>query len=146
MTELNVEKIKILVANDHAGFSLKKFLIENNPDKSWKDLGSFDEKRTDYPDEAEKLCKCMEDKDSIFGLLICGSGQGMAIKANRYSHIRAAIAWNEESARLSREHNKANVLCLGSRLLSFEEANHILKIFIQTPFKKGRHIERINKL
>ena len=140
---------KIFIANDHAGYQLKKFLIKNSPDQNWKDLGIFDEKISDYPEQAEMLCRHIlnsSDDSSPFGVLVCGSGQGMAIKANRFPGIRAALAWNEKSASLAREHNNANVLCLGARLISFEEANHIFKIFIDAPFKSGRHSKRVKKL
>ena len=146
---------KIFIANDHAGFQLKHFLIKNNSDLKWEDLGIFNKETSNYPEQATKLCQLMlknqtedhaENDEHSFGVLVCGSGQGMAMKANRFSKIRAAVAWNEDSARLAREHNNANVLCLGSRLLSFEKANHIFTVFINTAFKGGRHLERINSL
>lgn len=140
---------KIFIANDHAGFQLKNFLIKNNPDLKWDNLGVFDEKSSDYPEQSEMLCRRIldsSDDNSPFGVLVCGSGQGMAIKANRFPGIRAALVWNEKSASLAREHNNANVLCLGARLTPFEEANHIFKIFIGTPFKGGRHLRRVKNL
>ena len=149
---LNKESInkKILIANDHAGLLLKDFLIKNNPNYRWKDLGVFNEETSNYPEQASKLCQLMtkekSEDDHSLGVLICGSGQGMAIKANRFSRIRAAVAWNEASARLAREHNNANVLCLGARLLSPEQANHIFTIFIHAFFKGGRHQKRVNML
>ncbi len=141
----------IFIANDHAGFQLKNFLISHNPNQNWKDLGIFNEKDSHYPEQAELLCRrILENKnyesDSLFGVLVCGSGQGMAMKANRFPGIRAALVWNTESCRLAREHNKANVLCLGARLLNFESANDMFKVFISTPFKKNRHSERVKKL
>lgn len=137
---------KIFIANDHAGFELKKVLIDKNKDYEWEDLGTYNEDKSDYPEQAEKLCKQMQSSPSTVGVLVCGSGQGMAIKANRFSGIRAALVWNRESARLAREHNDANVLCLGARFLSSEEANNIFKIFINTSFQEGRHLERVKKL
>ena len=142
---------KIFIASDHAGFLLKQFLIEKNRDRQWEDLGVFKEQKSDYPDQAKKLCNNLLKEQSLservcLGLLVCGSGQGMAIQANRYLGIRAVAAWSEESACLAREHNQANVLCLGARLISFDKANDILKTFLQTQFKGGRHIERIRKL
>ena len=141
---------KIFIANDHAGFQLKKFLMKENPDQNWEDLGVFDETGSDYPEQAEILCrrilKSSDRDDFLFGVLVCGSGQGMAIKANRFPGIRAALAWNEKSSGLAREHNNANILCLGSRLIPFEEANHIFKVFISTPFAGGRHLKRIKNL
>ncbi|MDE0119023.1 MAG: RpiB/LacA/LacB family sugar-phosphate isomerase [Bdellovibrionales bacterium] len=142
---------KIFIANDHAGFPLKNFLIKNNPDQKWENLGVFDETISDYPEQAKILCRRILEDSSIneavlFGVLICGSGQGMAIKANRFPGIRAALAWNKKSACLAREHNDANVLCLGARLLNFEDAHNIFKIFINTPFKGGRHLKRVKQL
>ena len=136
---------KILIASDHAGFALKKFLMENNSDTQWEDLGVFSEEKSDYPDQAKKLCQVLQ-KENGQGVLVCGSGQGMAMQANRYSGVRAAVVWDEASTRLAREHNQANVLCLGARLLSFDKANTLLKLFLQTAFKGGHHSERIKKL
>ena len=140
---------KIFIANDHAGFKLKKALINKNKSYEWEDLGIFNEENSDYPEQADKLCQSLlssELRENSVGVLVCGSGQGMAIRANRFPGIRAALAWNEDSARLAREHNNANILCLGARLLSFEEADHVLKIFMETSFKEGRHSERVKKL
>ena len=147
----NKKTIKIFIANDHAGFPLKTFLIKNNLDQKWEDLGIFDETPSDYPEQAKILCSRMLTYPSVnetttFGVLICGSGQGMAIKANRFPGIRATLAWNEKSSCLARNHNDANVLCLGSRLLHFEDAHKIFKAFINTPFKGGRHLNRIKQL
>ncbi len=139
---------KVFIANDHAGFQLKQFLIKSNPAQNWEDLGVFDEKSSDYPEQAEILCRHIleSSKDNPFGVLVCGSGQGMAIKANRFPGIRAALAWNEKSASLAREHNNANVLCLGARLIPFEEASHIFQIFINAAFAEGRHLKRVKDL
>ncbi len=139
------QKSKILIASDHAGFALKKFLMDNNPDTQWSDLGVFSEEKSDYPDQAKKLCQAIKQENEC-GVLVCGSGQGMAMQANRYSGVRAAVVWNEESARLAREHNHANVLCLGARFLSFDKANQLLKVFLKASFKGGHHSERIKKL
>ena len=150
-TVLSKKPEKIFIANDHAGFQLKKFLINNNTDQKWEDLGAFNEQNSDYPRKAGLLCRHIleynsAEEDSLFGVLICGSGQGMAMRANRFPGIRAALVWNEKSCRLAREHNKANVLCLGARLISFTDANQIFKTFISTLFAGGRHTERIKSL
>ncbi len=139
---------KIFIAGDHAGFQLKKFLISRNPEQNWKDLGVFNEKPSHYPEQAELLCQNIlkSQKKSLFGVLICGSGQGMAIKANRFAGIRAALVWDKESCLLARQHNKANVLCLGARKLSSNNANDIFRTFIGTAFKAGRHSKRVRKL
>ncbi|MCB9027040.1 MAG: ribose 5-phosphate isomerase B [Bdellovibrionaceae bacterium] len=137
---------KIFIANDHAAVSLKKFLIKEFPNYEWHNLGTDNENSVDYPDFAIELGKKMlDDKDSI-GLLICGSGQGMAITANKFAYIRAALCWNTEVAKLAREHNNANVLCLGARLLSPNEAKEIFKTFINTAFAGGRHENRVQKI
>ena len=149
----------IFIASDHAGFTLKQFLMDKNPDQNWKDLGIFNaDKTSQYPDQAVLLCRNMKSQNTSethmeskdipkqFGVLICGSGQGMAIQANRFPGIRAACVWDEESCRLSREHNNANVLCLGARLTPFEKSLKIFKTFINTTFEGGRHIERVKKI
>lgn len=146
---------KILIASDHGGYELKKFFtttfIKNNPEYQFEDLGTQSSDSVDYPDYAESLCQKLKEKENNkdkydFGVLICGSGQGMAMRANRYSYIRAALCWNEEITKLSRAHNNANVLCLGGRFISSELGEKLLKIFLTTPFEGGRHEKRVNKL
>lgn len=142
---------KLVIANDHAGLQLKRSLMNNNKNIEWKDMGVFNENISDYTEQATILCRYILEqktatKENIFGVLICGSGQGMAMKANRFPHIRAALAWSEKNIALAREHNNANVLCLGARLLSVAVANNILNTFISTPFKGGRHTERVYNL
>ena len=143
---LNKEE-SLIVGSDHAGFRLKRFLIETYSDYDWRDIGIFDEESSDYPDQAELLCtELLKIPSSFFGCLICGSGQGMAIKANRFPGIRAAVIMNEKQARLAREHNNANVLCLGANFISNLEASKIFETFTQTSFKEGRHKNRVAKL
>jgi ribose 5-phosphate isomerase B len=138
----------IYLACDHAGLELKTHLIGKFPFLPWKDVGTFTKDSVDYPDYAAQLCQRMEADDltQVRGVLICGSGQGMAIKANRFRHIRAALCWSEEVAKLSREHNDANVLCLGARFIQPELAEKILQVFLDTPFEGGRHTRRVDKL
>ncbi len=142
---MSVEIQNLWIASDHAGFDLKSFLIESNPTLPWKDLGPDSDSRVDYPDFAEKLTGHL-NPDTDLGVLVCGSGQGMAIKANRNSKVRAALCWTEQVAQLSRAHNNANILCLGSRVMKHELCNDILKTFLQTPFEGGRHADRVRKL
>lgn len=149
---------KILVASDHAGFDLKQKFIKDNPQLPWEDLGPFDTQSVDYPDYAKKLCEKLiaatgslpvtEDafKAEVCGVLICGSGQGMAIKANKYPQIRAALCWNEDVARLSRQHNNANVLCVGSRAVDAATAQKILMAYLEASFEGGRHSQRVAKI
>ena len=122
--------IKIFIASDHAGTERKKEIIQWLEQQIYKsifsanfeinDLGPSDTQSVDYPDYANKVCNSISPStdDTTVGILICGSGQGMAMRANKFAHIRAALCWNEESATLSREHNNANVLCFGSRMLT----------------------------
>jgi ribose 5-phosphate isomerase B len=149
---------KILIASDHAGFELKQEFIKNNPDLPWEDLGPTNTDSVDYPDFAKKLSeKLIEMTGSrpvtedafnagVCGVLICGSGQGMAIKANKYPQIRAALCWNETVACLSRQHNNTNVLCLGSRAIPPQEAQKVLKAFLGSAFEGGRHSQRVAKI
>ena len=133
------------IASDHAGFDLKLKLITACPSLPWKDLGPSTDDRVDYPDFAKKLTEEL-NPDTDLGVLVCGSGQGMAIKANRVKHIRAALCWKPDIAQLSRAHNNANVLCLGSRVMNHEECVKTLEMFISTAFEGGRHQTRVNKL
>ena len=109
------------------------------------DLGTFSEERVDYPDYAKKLALSVKKKSS-FGILICGSGIGVSIAANRFKEIRAAVCYNQLSASLARKHNNANVLCLGARLISLKNVQKIVYTFISTKFEGGRHINRVKKL
>ena len=143
---------KILIASDHAGFELKKTLIASEKTIPWVDLGAFSIDSVDYPDYADLLCQKLiketDDSDLLntFGVLICGSGQGMAIRANRYPQIRAALCFNAEITRLSREHNNANILVLPGRFVTLEQAQEYIKIFAETKFAGGRHSARVAKL
>jgi ribose 5-phosphate isomerase B len=140
-----VPKAKLLIASDHAGYALKEYLLKSLPEIEWLDLGPTDSSRVDYPDYADRLAQRVAH-DGGQGVLICGSGQGMAIRANRYRGIRAALVWNEESVKLSRQHNDANVLCIGSRLLDPAHVASLVELFISTKFEGGRHQGRIDKL
>ena len=137
----------IFIASDHAGLDMKNHMIGRYPFLPWKDLGTNSSDSVDYPDYAAKLCEEMQPrlKDAC-GILVCGSGQGMAIRANRFPFIRAALCWNEEIAQLARQHNDANVLCLAGRHLPFQIAEKILSAYLQTDFEGGRHQKRVDKL
>ena len=138
--------LKILIGADHAGFELKN-QIKKYFQKiyDFKDVGTFSEKSVDYPDFANELCKRKIDEKLKFGVLICGSGLGMSMVANRHKNIRAALCLNEEMARLSREHNDANILVLGSRLISYEEAIKCFNMFFKSKFEGNRHQARLDK-
>jgi ribose 5-phosphate isomerase B len=137
---------KIFIACDHAGFELKKRIISKFQKKlNFIDLGTKSSDSVDYPDYAHLLCQKIRQDNSKFGILICGSGVGMSIVANRYLSVRAALCFDHKMALLAREHNDANVLVLGSRLISFEEAIKSIDIFFSTNFEGGRHQGRLDK-
>ena len=139
---------KICISSDHAGFNLKEdiknYLINKNI--SIFDLGPFESKTVDYPDYAKKLANRIKAKKSDVGILVCGSGTGMAISANKIKTIRAAVCYNVKSTRLSREHNNANIIALGARLTKKNLALKLVQIFLKTKFEGGRHLKRIKKI
>ena len=139
---------KICIASDHAGYNLKfyikNFLVKNN--FSTIDLGTHSKSSVDYPDYAKKVSKRIKAKKSEIGILVCGSGTGMAISANKYKDIRAAVCYNKASTRLSRLHNNANIITLGSRLTKKNEILKLVKIFLSTKFEGGRHLKRVKKI
>jgi ribose 5-phosphate isomerase B len=140
-------KKKIIIGSDHAGYKLKEELKNSLEDAGWtlEDVGTDSEESTDYPDYAHPLAIKVEEGEGI-GILICGSANGVSMAANKHENVRAAIAWNEELARLSREHNDANVLSLPARYISSEEAIKIVDSFLHTEFEGGRHQRRVNKI
>lgn len=138
---------RIAIASDHAGVSLKAELIANLGDVAWLDLGPDDGGRVDYPDFAVKACEAVTSGKARFAILICGSGIGMAIAANKLRGIRAALVENPVSARLAREHNDANVLCLGARFVAGPYAAEIVTTFLVAQASdEGRHRARIQKI
>ncbi len=140
---------RIYIASDHAGVALKAAIQKLLPDFAWTDLGPIEpSNRVDYPDMAEKLAQALAGAGpESRGILICGSGIGMSIAANKFDGIRAALVENPVSARLSREHNDANVLCLGSRFVAPEYGAEIAKIWLETPFSgETRHEGRVRKI
>lgn len=140
--------ISFAVGGDHAGFDYKADLIQHLALKNiqTKDFGTFSADSVDYPDFAHPVAEAVEKGDFTFGLLLCGSANGVAITANKHQEIRAGLAWNIEVAKLVRQHNDANVLCLPVRFISLEEAKACLDAFIDTPFEGGRHQNRVNKI
>ncbi len=139
---------RIILASDHAGFNLKevikKFLIKKR--KKVLDLGTDNTNSVDYPDYAHLLSKKIKRNNKQFGILICGSGIGMGITANRHRNIRAALCHNVKSAKLSRQHNNANVIAIGARLTKRKVAIKCVDTFIKTEFVGGRHLRRIKKI
>ena len=139
---------KIAMACDHAGLPLKRLLMEDLEGRGFTvlDLGTHDEQSVDYPDFADAMARALADGSVDRGVLVCGSGVGIAMAANRHAHVRAAVAWDVSSARLARAHNDANVLALGARLVGPVTAKDCLGAFLDTRFEGGRHVARVAKL
>ena len=139
--------MKIAIAADHAGFKFKE-LIKNYLETKFEieDFGTFSEDSVDYPDFAHPVASAVENGEFDFGILFCGSANGVAITANKHQGIRAAICWNQELALLARKHNNANIVCIPARFISGAEAEEIVKTFLSTDFEGGRHDNRVNKI
>ena len=140
--------MKIALASDHAGYQEKEKLkpLLKNLGIEFDDLGTVSEDSVDYPDYARKVGEKVANGEAEQGLLVCGSGTGMAIAANKVPGVRAAVAWNEEIARLARQHNDANVLSIGARTTPEEEIPKIVKTWFDTKFEGGRHAGRVEKI
>ena len=136
------------IGGDHAGVGYKEQLKQHLTTLGYavQDFGPFSAASVDYPDYVHPLSKALEAGDYDFGIVICGSGNGVAITANKHQGIRAALCWNEELAALSRQHNDANVLALPARFISYELAEKMAEIFLTTPFEGGRHQSRVTKI
>jgi ribose 5-phosphate isomerase B len=143
-----MEKLKIAVASDHAGYERKqavlKFLREQGIE--YMDFGAFSTESSDYPDFAHPLAKAVSNGEYDKGITLCGSGNGINMTANKHQGIRSAICWMPEIAKLARLHNDANVCALPARYVTDEEAVEIIKVFLETRFEGGRHINRVNKI
>ena len=140
--------MKIALGADHAGFEEKEKLKKTLDDLGveYEDVGTFSTESVDYPDFAEKVSEKIESGEAEQGILVCGSGIGVAMAANKMHGIRAAQAWNEETARLSRQHNNANVLTIGARVIPETEIPKIVKAWLETDFEGGRHAGRVEKM
>ena len=138
---------KIYIASDHAGFKLKSCILSKFVNKKKIiDLGPKSNISVDYPDYAKKLSKKIASDKGSLGILICGSGMGMAITANKIKNVRAALCYSNKNTKLSRLHNNANIITLGERLISKNKAINLIKIFLSTKFEGGRHLRRIKKM
>jgi ribose 5-phosphate isomerase B len=139
---------KIFISSDHAGYKLKEAIKLHLTKKklSFQDMGPYNDNRVDYPDFAHKVARRVKLKKNNFGILVCGSGMGMNIAANRHKNIRAAQCFNLKSTKLSRLHNDANIITLGSRLLSKKNSLSCVGVFLNTKFEGGRHSKRIKKI
>ena len=137
---------KILIASDHAGFLLKEKLIEHLPKETFEDLGTDSKKSVDYTDYANELSRRISLDNNKKGVLICGTGVGMSVAANKFKKIRAGLAFNSEVAKSIREHNDANILVLPGKYIGIKEAIKSVDNFISTSFDGGRHNRRLNKM
>ena len=138
----------IIIGSDHAGFDLKE-KIKKALDRlhvPYEDVGTHGTASVDYPDFAHRVASAVEEGRNARGIVVCGTGLGVSMAANRHRGVRAAVAYDEETARLSREHNDANVLALGSRSLDHALAERILEVWLATPFAGGRHSRRVAKI
>ena len=140
--------MKIAIASDHAGVTYKTYLVNYLKTKGFdvKDFGPKSEESVDYPDYAHPVAKAVENKDTDLGVLLCGSGNGINMSANKHQGVRSALCWKKEIAELARLHNNANVLAMPARFISYKEAQEIVDIFLETKFEGGRHVRRVNKI
>jgi ribose 5-phosphate isomerase B len=141
-------KKPIAIGSDHAGFDYKEDLISFLEGKGlpFTDFGTHSRESVDYADFAHPVSKSVEKGEAAFGILLCGSANGVAITANKHQGIRAAVCWGEELAKLSREHNNANIICIPARFVREGDAEKMVSIFISTAFEGGRHATRVNKI
>ena len=139
---------KIAIGGDHAGYEYKKKLVNKLEALGYevKDFGPFSDASVDYPDYVHPLSTALEEGKFDLGIVICGSGNGVAITANKHQGIRAALCWNVELAALARQHNNANVLAIPARFIAYELAEEITETFLTTDFEGGRHLNRVNKI
>ena len=140
--------MKIVIASDHAGVAYKAKLVNYIKTKGIdiQDFGPINEESVDYPEYAHKVASAIEKKDYDFGVLLCGSGNGINMSANKHQGIRSALCWKKEIAELARLHNNANILAMPARFISYKEAEEIVAVFIKTKFEGGRHKRRVNKI
>ena len=140
--------LKIAIGGDHAGFEYKKKILNWLQSQNFQtsDFGPYTAESMDYPDTVHPLAAAVEKKEFDFGILICGSGNGVCITANKHQGIRAGLVWNNNVAKLIRQHNDANVMCLPARFIDDEEALLYVKTFIETAFEGGRHATRVGKI
>lgn len=139
-------KIKIAIGGDHAGFEYKEILKDFLQNYEVKDFGPDSSASVDYPDFAHPVASAVENGEFTYGILLCGSANGVAITANKHSGIRAGLCWENEVAALVRQHNNANILCIPARFVSAEQAKEITTTFLNTAFEGGRHQNRIEKI
>lgn len=142
------KKLSIPIGSDHGGFELKQFLIERLSAEGYQfdDVGTYSTESVDYPDFIHPVAKMVNNGERDFGIIICGSGQGASMTANKYPNVRTGLCWDIEQAKLTRLHNNANIIALPGRFVDFELAVEMVNVFLNTDFEGGRHIARINKI
>lgn len=147
MSQFNLEK-SIAIGSDHAGFAYKEILKNHLQSKGFvvTDCGTHDLTSVDYPDFAHPVANAVETGEAAFGILICGSANGVAITANKHKGVRAAICWGDELSALARQHNDANIICIPARFVPESTSISMVDIFMETPFEGGRHQNRVNKI
>ncbi len=140
--------MNVKIGCDHAGFTIKEYLKNylKNKNIPLEDFGTFSYESVDYPDFSHKVAQSVSENNSNLGILICGSGNGICMTANKHKNIRAALCWNDEIAKMARAHNNANILCLPGRYLNIMETEKIVDVFLNTKFEGGRHENRIKKI
>lgn len=140
--------LRLAFGADHAGFQLKAILLDYLKEKGYAvhDFGTYSDQSTDYPDYAHPVANAVEKGEADFGILICGSGNGINMTANKHQGIRSALCWNRTVAELARLHNNANCIALPARFMEVEEAKAAVDIFLETAFEGGRHANRVNKI
>lgn len=138
--------MEICIASDHAGYELKEWLKDKLSEYTFDDFGSHSADSVDYPDHVHPLVENLGENPRKLGVLICGSGNGVAMTANKYSYVRAALCWNSELATLARQHNNANIICIPARFVSKELALKMTISFLDTEFEGGRHQRRVEKI
>ena len=141
--------LPVAIGADHAGFEYKdqlKVWLKETAHRDSDDKGTHSADSVDYPDFAHPVASMVERGEAAFGVLVCGSGNGVCMTANKHTGVRAALCWNVELAQLARQHNNANVLCIPARFVSYELAQQMLEAFVNTPFEGGRHERRVEKM
>jgi len=147
MSVFNLQ-LPIAIGCDHAGFEYKEDVISFLEGKglAFTDVGTYSKESVDYPDFAHPVASMVEKGEAAFGILLCGSANGVAITANKHQGIRAAICWGEELAQLARQHNDANIICIPARFVREGDVEKMVDLFMTTPFEGGRHANRVKKI
>ena len=143
-----MQKFRIAAGSDHAGYEVKKAIVDmlKGEGHEVSDVGTYSSDSVDYPDFAHAVAGSVERNEVVYGVLVCGSANGVAIAANRHEHVRAAIAWRDDVAALARQHNNANVICIPARFVTIEEAIGFVRTFLSNSFEGGRHGRRVEKI